>query len=114
MDILNADLGLQNEYDKWTKRRRIQETSRNPAAKPKKAKNTKSKAQEKLPPKKKQEVDESAHHFIAYVPVNGSVWKLDGLRRQPVNIGMHFFHSYDMFSNLFFLRTLRRRLDDRC
>ncbi|KAK6514170.1 hypothetical protein TWF506_008581 [Arthrobotrys conoides] len=30
---------------------------------------------------------ESAYHFIAYVPSGGSVWELDGLKRQPVKIG---------------------------
>ncbi|KAF3084234.1 hypothetical protein TWF569_001206 [Orbilia oligospora] len=30
---------------------------------------------------------ESAYHFIAYVPSGGSVWELDGLKRQPVEIG---------------------------
>ena len=31
---------------------------------------------------------EEAFHFIAYVPVNGVLWELDGLRRQPVRIGI--------------------------
>ncbi|KAF3940732.1 hypothetical protein ABW19_dt0204668 [Dactylella cylindrospora] len=30
---------------------------------------------------------EAAYHFIAYVPSDGKVWELDGLRRQPINIG---------------------------
>ena len=31
---------------------------------------------------------ESAFHFIAFVPVAEQVWKLDGLERQPVSLGM--------------------------
>ncbi|KAK6352701.1 hypothetical protein TWF730_009512 [Orbilia blumenaviensis] len=30
---------------------------------------------------------ESAYHFLAYVPSGGSVWELDGLKRQPVRLG---------------------------
>ena len=43
--------------------------------------------------KKKKEVksadDESdaGFHFIAFVPINGHVWKLDGLERQPQRLG---------------------------
>jgi ubiquitin carboxyl-terminal hydrolase L5 len=36
--------------------------------------------------------DEESFHFIAYVPVNGVLWELDGLRRQPVRLGLvHLF-----------------------
>jgi ubiquitin carboxyl-terminal hydrolase L5 len=68
MDILNADLSLLNEVEK----------SRQAKKKPKK-KGTKGK------PKKDEE--EPGFHFIAYVPINGVVWRLDGLQRQPVNLG---------------------------
>lgn len=30
---------------------------------------------------------ENAFHFIAFVPVAGKVWKLDGLERQPRSLG---------------------------
>lgn len=32
--------------------------------------------------------DTSALHFTAFVPINGEVWKLDGLDRQPENLGL--------------------------
>ncbi|SLM40168.1 ubiquitin carboxyl-terminal hydrolase [Lasallia pustulata] len=37
----------------------------------------------------KGEVDDSdaGYHFIAFVPIDGKVWKLDGLERQPQNLG---------------------------
>lgn len=88
---MNADLALQNEYDRWIKRRRDEEKPKH-LPKPKNAKNAKSKAQGAPKPaqKKKQDDGESGFHFIAYVPINGHVWKLDGLRRHPVNIGTFF------------------------
>lgn len=30
---------------------------------------------------------EDAYHFVTYVPVNGSVYELDGLRSDPVCVG---------------------------
>ncbi|KXH50076.1 ubiquitin carboxyl-terminal hydrolase, family 1 [Colletotrichum simmondsii] len=70
MDHLNADFVLEieaSELKKKTKRR-------GPAKKTKKS--------------KKQKIDEeSGFHFIAYVPANGSVWELDGLKTRPVCIG---------------------------
>ena len=30
---------------------------------------------------------ESAFHFVAYMPVNGDIWKFDGLQRQPQKLG---------------------------
>ena len=31
--------------------------------------------------------EESSFHFIAFVPIEGRVWKLDGLERQPHSLG---------------------------
>ena len=31
---------------------------------------------------------ESGFHFIAFVPIRGKVWKLDGLERQPQILGI--------------------------
>ena len=33
--------------------------------------------------------EEESFHFIAYVPIGDSLWELDGLKRQPVKLGMH-------------------------
>lgn len=35
-----------------------------------------------------EEQELAAFHFIAFVPIQGSVWKLDGLERQPMNLGI--------------------------
>ena len=62
MDVLNADLTLQTDYEKWVK------------------------GKKKVARRKKEE-DEAGYHFVAYVPINGSVWRLDGLQKRPVNLG---------------------------
>lgn len=74
MDILDADLGLYEDVEKWEK-----------------SKKSKRKRTTKKKKKKKVDSDDVAFHFIAYVPIEGTVWKLDGLRRQPESLGI-FFH----------------------
>jgi len=69
MDILNADLALANEVREW-----------------KRAKKNPKRANAK---NKKQFEEEPGFHFVAFVPLNGAVWKLDGLQRYPVNIGKY-------------------------
>ncbi|KAL8894011.1 MAG: hypothetical protein Q9207_008558 [Kuettlingeria erythrocarpa] len=58
MDMLNADLQLKN--DAFSRK--------------------KGKA-------KGSDEDDAGFHFIAFVPVRGKVWKLDGLQRQPEDLG---------------------------
>lgn len=88
MDMLNIDLGLQNRYD----------DRRKPKAKPA-VKKTKTVIED-------DSVDEeAAFHFIAYVPIEGHVWKLDGLDRQPQKLGS--YGSKDWLS------AVRPNLEDR-
>lgn len=61
--MLNSDLTLANEY----------------------AEQFKNKKQKKL---SKKEVDSSnGFHYSAFLPIQGQVWKLDGLDYQPTNLG---------------------------
>ena len=39
--------------------------------------------------KAKDEQESNAFHFIAFVPIDGKLWKLDGLERQPYNLGRY-------------------------
>ena len=36
-----------------------------------------------------EEFEANAHHYIAFVPVNGDVWKLDGMDKQPTLLGKY-------------------------
>ena len=65
MDMLNADLQLKNEVY------------------------TRSKGK-----KTKCEEDENAagFHFIAFMPIGESLWKFDGLERQPMSLG-EYLHT---------------------
>lgn len=66
MDMLNADLSLSNDAS---------------AAKCKgRGKKGKAKAKE-------EDEDSAGFHFIAFIPIDGYLWKLDGLQRQPTNLG---------------------------
>lgn len=46
-----------------------------------------SKRKKRTKGKKSKKGDDSGYHFIAYVPVNGHVWELDGLRARPAKLG---------------------------
>ncbi|PTB62444.1 cysteine proteinase [Trichoderma citrinoviride] len=70
MDHLNADLCLENAVSD-TKSKKAKTGSR-----------TTKKAS-----RKKRVDDDYGFHFIAYVPVDGYVWELDGLRSKPHRIG---------------------------
>ncbi|KAF4632787.1 hypothetical protein G7Y89_g5327 [Cudoniella acicularis] len=70
LDMLNSDLILQNEFEK---RQRAKKSS-------KRRKTTKNR-------RKKKDEEDPGFHFIAYVPIDGTVWRLDGLQRQPINLG---------------------------
>lgn len=76
MDILVADLALEKEAAAWKRRSKKARL---------KDRNTRT--------KKTQPDDDAGFHFIAYVPVRGTVWKLDGLQRQPTNLGRKLHHE---------------------
>src|ERR1700722_8273958 len=69
-DMLNGDLSMKNRFD---------------------AKDKKKQKKRKL---EEYDEDDAAFHFIAYVPIQGDVWKLDGLDFQPTNIGISELYHF--------------------
>lgn len=78
MDAINASLLVQRDYEEWMKSTRYRRKSG--SAKRKRTSTGKSK-------KSKQDT-EDAYHYIAYVPIGQDVWRLDGLLKQPRNLGI--------------------------
>lgn len=74
MDHLSADLSLENEASD-SKKKRSKTSAGSRKGEGQRGKNL-------APP-------DTAFHFIAYVPADGQVWELDGLKAKPRRIGKH-------------------------
>lgn len=81
LDLLSEDLLLDNKFEEWEK-----EQVKKAASTKKKTINRKASGNgnKKKPPRKKKRDIETANHYIAYVPVAGRVWELDGLEAKPL------------------------------
>lgn len=74
-EMLLADSSLQEDFEKWEKAIKAPKRKASKAGK-----------------KKQQRLDNDddtggAFHFIAYVPIDGEVWRLDGMQHEPENLG---------------------------
>ncbi|KAI1117766.1 cysteine proteinase [Nemania sp. NC0429] len=73
-DLLSEDLLLDNNYEAAAKK------SKAPAKKRKKTSSSSSKTS-------KRKYEPGTYHYIAFVPVEGQVWELDGLESLPLCLG---------------------------
>ncbi|RYP55461.1 hypothetical protein DL769_010157 [Monosporascus sp. CRB-8-3] len=80
IDLAAEDLLLDNKYEIGAKRKKRGSQSQKKGKKPVLKKSATS--------RKKSEI-ETPFHYIAYVPVNGQVWELDGFETQPLCIGSY-------------------------
>ncbi|KAI0969144.1 ubiquitin carboxyl-terminal hydrolase [Xylaria arbuscula] len=69
-DLLSEDLLLDNKYESASRVKK--------APPKKKAKTSRS---------SKPDYEEGTYHYIAFVPVDGQVWELDGLESKPLSLG---------------------------
>lgn len=67
IDLLAEDLTLDNKYEESLKRKKTQKKSSRSS--------------------RKKVNTETNYHYIAYVPVNGQVWELDGFQLKPLCLG---------------------------
>ncbi|KAI1735135.1 cysteine proteinase [Xylaria scruposa] len=82
-DLLSEDLLLDNKLESASKRRTV------PAKKKQKTSNS-----------SKRNNEPSAYHYIAFVPVDGQVWELDGLESLPLCLGPHAPDAPDDWLNI--------------
>ncbi|KAK8030928.1 hypothetical protein PG990_000662 [Apiospora arundinis] len=86
LDLLSEDLLLDNKFEEWEKEQLKKASSAK--RKPSNRKGSGSGNRKKPPRKRKRDI-EIANHYIAYVPVAGRVWELDGLEAKPLCHGTY-------------------------
>lgn len=88
MDMLNADLYLSNTTS---------------------LKKTKTNSSKEA---KESDQVEASFHFVAFVPIDGALWKLDGLERQPMNLGSCQHDDWMNFARPIIEERMRQYEDD--
>ncbi|EPE34557.1 Cysteine proteinase [Glarea lozoyensis ATCC 20868] len=90
IDIHNVD-PAEFDFEKWLKvmnKDKLINKDKSKKQKPPTISQGKKASRKNVPRKKKKRVqEEAAYHFIAYVPINGVVWRFDGLQHQPLSLG---------------------------
>ncbi|KAK8136432.1 hypothetical protein PG984_004372 [Apiospora sp. TS-2023a] len=87
LDLLSEDLLLDNKFEEWEKeqnKKALSATKKKPVSR-----KTSGNGNKKKPPRKKKRDLDIANHYIAYVPVAGRVWELDGLEAKPLCHGIY-------------------------
>lgn len=102
MDMLKADMGMKEESDKWTKKKnrlaKLEAAKEAARAAGKPTPEIKSKSRGKGKAKASDDADFDlndgseddelpVYHYVAFVPIKGELWRLDGMDKNPVNLG---------------------------
>ncbi|KAK8038016.1 Ubiquitin carboxyl-terminal hydrolase isozyme L5 [Apiospora phragmitis] len=85
LDLLSEDLLLDNKFEEWEKEQKKVLSAKKKST----ARKTSGNGNKKKPPRKRKRDIEIANHYIAYVPVAGRVWELDGLEAKPLCHGTY-------------------------
>ncbi|KAI0453933.1 cysteine proteinase [Xylaria acuta] len=96
-DLLSEDLLLENKLESASKRKA------GPAKKKRKTSNS-----------SKRNHEPSTYHYIAFVPIDGQVWELDGLENLPLCLGPYAPDAPDTWLNIASeaIQNRMRRQDD--
>ncbi|KAI8627587.1 cysteine proteinase [Xylariaceae sp. FL1651] len=93
-DLVSEDLLLDNKFEAAAKRRKAF-TKKKKSLKP-----------------RRRVYEEGTYHYIAFVPVDGQVWELDGLETKPLCLGTYGIDSTDAWlkvaSEAIQMRMMRR------
>lgn len=99
MDMLNADLVVDNEWSDAEKKSKSTK-KRQPA------KSTKRKA--KSNKRKKPNLEDSIHHYVAYLHKDHAIWMLDGMQYRPVRLKSYTGDGRDWWRAV--LPTIQQRM----
>ncbi|KAF2685652.1 cysteine proteinase [Lentithecium fluviatile CBS 122367] len=87
MDIYQSDMYLAQIVRKAERTKKLQAAPKSKAAA--KAKARRDAEDSNDTDASEASFEDNAHHFITFVPVNGEVWKLDGMDKQPTRMGTY-------------------------
>ncbi|KAI3339337.1 ubiquitin carboxyl-terminal hydrolase [Ustulina deusta] len=94
-DLLSEDLLLKNKFDAAPKMKKVPPKKKKRASKP-----------------SKPNYEPGTYHYIAFVPVDGQVWELDGLESRPLCLGPYASDDWLEVASAAIQNRMRRQNDE--